>query len=179
MNILLPYASSEGHTHKIVERIASLAQANGHGVTVYDTASLVDVPEIDAFDAAVLAASVHETDHQKSIVAFATAHQSQLRTMPSAFVSVSLSAATPDGSAEAQKYVDRFIAATGWTPPRTLLAAGAMDLANCDYFQRQVLTDVLAKCPSIKDDNQNYVFTDWPAIEAFVADFLRDASPKA
>lgn len=173
MKLLLPFATSEGHTPTIVERIAASARAAGYTASLYNTDSMDDVPDVAAFDAAILVASVHEHDHQKSMLVFATANREKLHAVTSAFVSVSLSAATPAGRASAQQYVDRFLASTGWSPQQTHLAAGAMNLANCDYFQRQVVADILAQCPAIKDDNQNYVFTDWQALDGFVAGILQ------
>lgn len=173
MKLLLPYATSEGHTHTIVERIAANARDAGIIPSLYNTESIDDVPDVTDFDAAILVASVHEHEHQKSMVVFATANRDKLRSVNAAFVSVSLSAATPDGRASAQQYVDRFVAGTGWSPQQIHLTAGAMNLANCDYFQRQVVADILAHCPAIKDDNQNYVFTDWQALDGFVAGVLQ------
>lgn len=175
MKVLLSYATSEGQTHKIVERAASLIRDRGASASLYDAASLIDVPDVAAFDAVILAGSVHEHVHQESIVNFATAHAHQLAAKPSALISVSLSAATPDGRAEAQAYVDRFIAETGWQPGATLLLGGAMNLADCDYFQRQVLADILEKCPAIEADDKNYVFTDWQALADFLAGFMAAA----
>ena len=39
-----------------------------------DTASLMDVPEVGAFDAMIVAASVHEQEHQDSAINFTAAH---------------------------------------------------------------------------------------------------------
>ena len=91
-------------------------------MNLYDTASLMDVPEVGAFDAMIVAASVHEQEHQDSAINFTAAHLDQLIRKPSAFVSVSLWAAMPNGQAEAQHYVDRFIAATRWSPAKNSVA---------------------------------------------------------
>lgn len=66
MKVLISYASTEGQTRKIAERMASLARERGHEVQLYDTASLEDVPNVDAFDAVIVTASVHEEVHQDS-----------------------------------------------------------------------------------------------------------------
>jgi menaquinone-dependent protoporphyrinogen oxidase len=144
----------------------------GHEANVYDTASPMSVPEIDVFNAVIVAASVHEAHHQDSAVNFATAHRDQLARKSSAFVSVSLSAATAGGRAEAQQYVDRFIAATGWSPTKTLLLGGALRWSECDYFQREVLKHILLKGAIAPKEAVNYEFTDWAALESFIDDFL-------
>ncbi|WP_144061190.1 hypothetical protein [Hyphomicrobium denitrificans] len=88
----------------------------------------------------------------------------------SAFVSVSLPAATTDGREKAQQYVDRFIATTGWLPRKTLLVGGALHWSGCDYFQRQVLQRILLNGGITPGENVR--FTDWVALETFIDDFL-------
>ena len=172
MRVLVSFASTEGQTRKVAERIALLARTRGHEADIYDTASLISVPEVDGFDAVIVAASVHEEHHQDSAINFAAAHRDQLTRRPSAFVSVSLSAALADGQAEAQHYVDRFIATTGWSPTKILLLGGALHWNECDYFQRQVLKHNLLKGTIYQQENAHYEFTDWVALERFVDDFL-------
>src|SRR5690349_10066273 len=52
------------------------------------------------------------------------AHLKLLENKPSAFITVSLSAVLEE--TEAQKYLDRFVAMTGWRPRLTLLLGGAL-----------------------------------------------------
>ena len=175
--VLISFATTEGQTLKIAERISLQIRERGYEVYLYDTASLMDVPEVAAFDAIIVAASVHEEHHQDSAVNFAAAHLDQLICKPSAFVSVSLSAAMPNGQAEAQHYVDRFIAATGWSPAKALLLGGALRWSECDYFQRQVLKHILGKGDVNPGEDFTHEFTDWLALQSFVDDFLASCVP--
>ena len=177
VTVLISFATTEGQTLKIAERISLQIRERGHEVNLYDTASMTDVPEVAAFDAMIVAASVHEEHHQDSAVNFAAAHLDQLICKPSAFVSVSLSAAMPNGQAEAQHYVDRFIAATGWSPAKALLLGGALRWSECDYFQRQVLKHILLKGDVNPGEDFNHEFTDWMALRSFVDDFLASCVP--
>ena len=177
VTVLISFATTEGQTLKIAERISLQIRERGHEVNLYDTASMTDVPEVAAFDAMIVAASVHEEHHQDSAVNFAAAHLDQLICKPSAFVSVSLSAAMPNGQAEAQHYVDRFIAATGWSPAKALLLGGALRWSECDYFQRQVLKHILLKGDVNPGEDFNHEFTDWTALQSFVDDFLANCVP--
>lgn len=172
ITVLIPFATAEGQTQKIAERIALHVCERGHEVRVYNTADQTGVPDIDLFDAVIVAASVHEMHHQESAVDFAAAHRDQLARKSSAFVSVSLSAVTTDGQEEAQQYVDRFIATTGWSPRKILLLGGALRWSECDYFQRQVLQRILLKGSITPGESVNYEFTDWAALESFIDDFL-------
>jgi menaquinone-dependent protoporphyrinogen oxidase len=172
--LLVAFASTEGQTHKIAERVVAIAQGQGQKVKLYDTSALEGIPSIDAFDAVIVAASVHEDRHQESAANFVMAHRDQLRQKKSALISVSLSAATTEGCTEAQHYVDGFVEATGWSPRKTLLLAGALDWADCDYFQRQVLAHILADRGLTPDQKGAHEFTDWAALEKFVVGFLSE-----
>jgi menaquinone-dependent protoporphyrinogen oxidase len=173
--LLIAFASTEGQTHKIAERAASVAQEQGQQVELYDTSALEGIPSIGAVDAVIVAASVHEDRHQESASNFVMAHRDQLSQKKSALISVSLSAATAEGRTEAQHYVDGFVEATGWSPRKTLLLAGALDWADCDYFQRQVLAHILADQGLTPDQKGIHEFTDWSALEKFVVGFLSES----
>jgi menaquinone-dependent protoporphyrinogen oxidase len=175
--VLISFATTEGQTRKIAERISSQVRQRGYEVSIYDTASVAGVHDVDAFDATIVAASVHEQHHQDSAINFATAHRDQLHRKPSAFISVSLSTAMPNGLAEAQHYVDRFMDATGWTPMNILLLGGALHWSECDYFQRQVLKHILQKGDVPLSEDANYEFTDWVVLQSFVDDFLTRYTP--
>jgi menaquinone-dependent protoporphyrinogen oxidase len=172
VKVPISFASTEGQTRKIAERIGARARERGHEVSVYDSASLIDIPDVDAFDAIILAASVHQERHQDSIINFAIAHRDQLSRKSSTFISVSLSAAMEDGRAEAQGYVDLFIATTHWLPDKTLLLGGALRYSEYDYFERQVLRHIVMKRGATPAPNMNYEFTDWKALDSFIDDFL-------
>ena len=177
MNILLLYASTEGQTKKVAGRVASIARAAGHEALVHDMASERTLPPIRTFDAVVCAASVHQGYHQESAIGFVSAQAAGLNEKPTAFISVSLSAAMDDGREEAQQYVDRFTEATGWKPRMTLLLGGAVRLSGYDYFERQVMKYVIMQRGVAHDLNVDYECTDWAALEAFVLSFL-DAAQK-
>ena len=89
-------------------------------VEVHDSgASLTPLPEVDGFDAIIIAASVHQERHQETISDFVMGHCEQLNSKPTAFISVSLSAVLEYSQGEAQMYVDRLAATTDWQPHET------------------------------------------------------------
>jgi hypothetical protein len=72
--------------------------------------------DINEFDAVIIAASVHQRDHQEAIEASASACRAALNAKPTTFLSVSLSAIFDEERGEAQDYVARFVERTGWRP---------------------------------------------------------------
>ncbi|MCC7252573.1 flavodoxin domain-containing protein [Hyphomicrobium sp.] len=176
MNILLLYSSTEGQTKKVADRVASIVRAAGHEILVHHMSSDQAPPPIGSFDAVICAASVHQGYHQESATDFVSAQAAELGRKPTAFISVSLSAAMDDGREEAQHYVDRFVEATHWSPTMTLLLGGAVRLSGYDYFERQVMKHIIMQRGVAHDLNVDYECTDWTALETFVRDFL-DAAP--
>jgi len=175
MKILIVYATSEGHTRKIAGHLSDLFQARDHEVTLNDSASSLGDLDLISFDAILLAGSVHNTTHQDSLVNFALAQRKKLGELPSALVSVSLSAAMKDGDKDARAYVDRFIEETGWRPDETHLAAGAIRYSEYDYFRQQIIKSIMSERGVDTDPEADHVFTDWRALDRFASAFIERA----
>jgi menaquinone-dependent protoporphyrinogen oxidase len=181
LNVLVVYGTTEGQTRKIAERTAAYIREGGHQAVLRDSAALASVSDLESFHAFVIAASVHQQQHQETIAAFVAAHRKLLNAKPSAFISVSLSAAMDDGRAEAQKYVDRFVSVTDWRPSMTLLLGGALRLTEYDYFQEQIVKFIVLKGGNVASTGRDREFTDWNSLTTFVDRFLQrlatDRSP--
>jgi menaquinone-dependent protoporphyrinogen oxidase len=178
MNVLVLYSSTEGQTRKVAEWIASHVEAAGHQAALADMGAEGRGPSVPAFDTVIVAASVHQGYHQESAASFVTAHLAELEQKPSAFISLSLSAAMDGGQAEAQGYIDRFLETTGWRPRASLALAGAIRLSAYDYFERQVMKYIVMQKGVAHDLNVDYECTDWLALEKFVDSFLGLAARK-
>ena len=89
--------------------------------------------------------------------------------MPSAFFSVSLTAAddTDEARATARRYVDEFVEETGWTPGRTASFAGALQYLEYDFFTRLLIKMIARKGGLPTDARQDYDYTDWDAVWRF------------
>jgi menaquinone-dependent protoporphyrinogen oxidase len=101
------------------------------------------------------------------------ANLAELQKRPTLFLSVSLSAAFPDGMLEAQSYVDAFLVSTGWKPTQSLLVAGALRYDEYDYFKAQIIEHVVLKCREVAGAKGDYEFTDWGSLSRAVESFAR------
>jgi menaquinone-dependent protoporphyrinogen oxidase len=173
MNILVAYGTSEGQTRKIAGAVAAQARGLGHQVHLYDTAESPAGIHLETCDRVILAASVHQEQHQESVSLFVRARLATLQAKPSLFLSVSLSAAFPEGLADARSYLESFLAGTGWKPSATLLVAGALRYDEYDYFKEQIIQHVVLKGRRTVDEGHDHDFTDWAALAAAVDAFLR------
>src|SRR3982750_4226813 len=89
---LVVYASTHGHTAKIAPRVAPAMQSRGLDVDLLEVSTAAGTDPSD-YDLVVVAASLHKERHQSEIVDWVKAHRDVLERRPTAFVSVSLSAA--------------------------------------------------------------------------------------
>src|SRR5215467_9239953 len=118
MRILIVYGSTEGHTRDLSAFAANALREDGQEVIVRDSAAKESPPDPSTYDLVFLAASLHVGRYQAALIEFARAHHELLNAMPSAFISVSLSAAgeNPDDWEGLQECVNRFLHETMWTP---------------------------------------------------------------
>jgi menaquinone-dependent protoporphyrinogen oxidase len=167
-HVLVLYASKHGHTEKIASRIASAAEQAGADVDLLEVgkAALVSA---EGYDTLVLGASIHAGKHQHEIVEWAKTHAATLSSKPSAFFSVSLTAAddTDEARATTQQYLDEFLELTGWTPTRTQTFAGSLQYLEYDFATRLVIRLMMKRSGRPTDTSHDHDYTDWDSVEVF------------
>lgn len=100
-----------------------------------------------------------------------TALKSELDKRQTLLLSVSLSAAFPEGRNEAQDYVDEMIMRTGVVPNKTSLVAGAVRNQHYDYYASQVVRHVVLRGKDVDPNAVDHDFTNWDELKAEVAAF--------
>ena len=176
LNVLVVYGTTEGQTRKIAEWTAAYIRECGYQATLRNSAALASDSDLESFHAFIIAASVHQQQHQETITAFVIAHRKLLNAKPSAFISASLSAVLEEGQTEAQKYVDRLVSVTDWRPSMTLLLGGALRLTEYDYFQEQIVKFIVLKGGGVASSGRDREFTDWNALTRFIDRFLHQST---
>lgn len=171
--ILVVYGTTEGHTRKVAHYIAHVARERGHRMTVLD-ASLD--PDPDGYDAVVVAASVHQLRHQSSVTHFAHRHRRVLNSIPTAFFSVSLSAALgdPHHQVEAREVAEELLAETRWRPGTVKLVAGALVYSQYDFMKRLLMQMIARHDGRDTDTTRDWEYTDWDRLRLDVDEFLRE-----
>jgi len=175
VKILVVYGTTEGHTRKICMHIEKYIEAKGHVAVLHDSTSFPIALHVEPYDAVIVAASLHQNRYQASIVQFIEDNLEALMNRPTAFLSVSLSAVFDEGKEDAQKCVDMLLDQTGWAPTRTEHVAGALVYTQYDFFKRQIMKFIVKKGGGPTDASQDYEFTDWAALDAFVTSFVDSA----
>ena len=157
------YATTEGHTRRIAEEIASALREQGMASEATDLAAAS--PPIDwlTVQGVVLGASIYAGRHQKVAETFAKAEARHLAVRPSAFFSVSLSAGSrnPAEVEAARALAKGFVKAAGWEPRRVECFAGKLAYSRYGFFKRQLMRFIAWREGAPTDVRRDYEFTDW------------------
>jgi menaquinone-dependent protoporphyrinogen oxidase len=181
MHVLIVYATTEGHTRGVCHRLMQTLVDDGHQVAVEEVPLDEPYPDPSGYDAVFLAASLHVGRYQSSLVRFARSRHAELDRVPSAFISVSLSAAglNPEDWEGLETCLARFELETGWKPRATHQAAGAIRYSHYDFFKRLAIQHIAAQRGQKTVRSRDYDLTDYGALTAFCRNFLAQAGGAA
>lgn len=172
MTILIAFATIEGQTGKIARFVESHVRDQGHEVQFVDTSDEIAEVLFEGVEKIILAAPVHERKHPKPFEVFLSAHGSELAERETLLLSVSLSAAYPEGVKEANEYVVELKMRTGLHPTAEVLVAGAIRSHQYDYYATQVLQHVVMRGRDYDPSQTEHEFTDWDALKMEVSRFM-------
>ena len=177
------YATREGHTRKIADRIAE--DLRRHGIDT-DVMNVRDIEEVSwgLYSAACVAASVHIGKHEPEMVAFVKRYRTQLSRLGAAFVSVTLSEAGAEdpnrleadrrrAADDVKRMIDLFLKDTGWRPARTLPVAGSLAYTKYNIFVRLLMKRIARKEGAPTDTSRDHELTNWPALDRFVDELVQ------
>ncbi len=173
MRVLICYATTEGQTRKIADFVADLVRKSGHEAVLFDATQVSEL-EPGRSEAAILAGSVHIGRYQSALVHRIHQWRDALNAMPSAFISVSMAAASEDSHdrAEVDELCQKMLQAAGWTPAMTLHAAGAIRFSQYDFFKRLAMRLIARQMGRAADPHVDHEYTDWASVARFVEAFL-------
>ena len=177
--ILIVYGTRYGQTAKVAEHMRSTLASEGFDVTVADARGPLDNVDPMHFDGVIVGGSLIYGHHQRSIRRFVAGRLARLNAMPSAFFSVSGSAASsnPRGPADARAAMQRFLTETHWDPDMMTTVAGAMAFTKYPLFMRWVLRSISRRSGGPTDTSRDHEFTDWGQVAAFAHRFGRVVAP--
>ncbi|WP_266080380.1 menaquinone-dependent protoporphyrinogen IX dehydrogenase [Haladaptatus caseinilyticus] len=173
--VLVVFGTSEGQTATIAERIADVLESEDHYTTLVHGRHVSEEFRLRDYDAVIVGASIHMGKHQRYLTRFVREHAAELNELPSAFFSVSLTAAagTDESQATAQGLVDEFLATTGWHPDETMTVPGALTYSRYGWIKRFVMKQIARQEGGGTDTTRDYEYTDWDEISSFAIRFAR------
>lgn len=187
MRAAILFATREGHTRKIADRIAADLRALGVEADLFDVRATAAI-DWAGYSTACVAASVHVGHHEPEMIAFVRRHREALERLAAPFISVTLSdagaedpkrtaAERREAAADAQRMIDVFVGETGWRPDRALPVAGALTYSKYNFLVRFVMKRIARQAGAPTDASRDYEFTDWRAVDRFAATLAGRAEP--
>jgi menaquinone-dependent protoporphyrinogen oxidase len=181
MHAAIFFATREGQTRRVADRIAAGARAAGATVDVFDLRTTRQI-DLSKYDSVCIAASVHIGKHEREAVEFVKEHHGALDRLPAAFVSVSLSEAGAEdvrrpaderarSAADVQQMIRTFVKDTGWHPARVLPVAGALAYTRYNWLVRWVMKQIARKAGAPTDTSRDHELTNWGAVDRFALSF--------
>lgn len=173
LRYLVAYASREGQTEKIAHHIARRLEDDGALVRLIDIKARETEAGADDCDAMMIAGSVHRGQFEPELSAFVMRHIEALRRCPSAFLPVSLSAASHEESERSaiDEIAQRYVAEHGWVPDSVQHVAGAVHDRRLNALERVVLHAIVDAKGVERHPSGDTELTDWAALDAFVRTF--------
>jgi menaquinone-dependent protoporphyrinogen oxidase len=179
--VLVLFATREGQTEKIARRMAAVLEGKGHRVQLRDVDRSSRDLDLRRYGAVFVGSPVRVGAYLKSVIRFVQAQREALERVPSAFFSVSLAVAPrqgerkTDGRAETMRVVEKLTRATGWSPRRIELIAGALPYSKYNFLIRFVMRRIAKAAGGDTDTSRDYEYTDWNAVDRFASDFVDEA----
>lgn len=182
------YATREGHSQRIAERVATVLSARGfrsEGIPLQPNPVSL---ELGRYSTAILVASVHVGKHEREMVNFIQSHRGELDALPTLLISVSLSQAGAEmagsspqararAAADVEYLINKLINDTGWRPTCVKPVAGALMYSKYNPFVKFIMKRIARKAGAGTDTSRDYCYTDWGALEHFIAEFARKYAP--
>ena len=171
--ILILYATVEGQTARVAERLAAHWRG-AHAVELVRAVDGAELPLLEAYDAVVVGASVHYGHHPAFLAAALKRQRGTLASLPSAFFSVSLSADGPGAKpAAALRYTGRFLRGIGWQPRNTAAFGGALRYTEYPAWKRWLVGLFVRVAGGDTDQSRSYEYTNWRSVEQFADAFAQ------
>ena len=166
MKTALIYATVDGHTHKISQRLREVLQDHDQPV------ELINIEDFDgdlsAFDRVILGASIRYGVHDKKIIELINTRQQELEAKRTAFFSVNLVARKPEKSSpETNPYVVKFFKKISWRPDMVETFAGMLEYPRYSFFDRTMIRLIMWMTKGPTDPKTVKEYTNWEKVEAF------------
>ncbi|MEY4139550.1 MAG: hypothetical protein RLZZ371_1732 [Pseudomonadota bacterium] len=165
--ILIVYATTDGHTGRICDRLKQVMESLGRQVTVCLLAE-AGALDLQGFDRVVIGASIRYGHHQPIVAEFIARHQALLESRPSAFFSVNIVARKPNkNTPETNPYCRKFLRSMSWQPRLSAVFAGKLEYPRYGFVDRQMIRLIMLITKGPTDPKAVVEFTDWAKVETF------------
>lgn len=165
MKTVIFYSSTDGHTRKIAETMAS--QWQGAVVVAPIDQIRMYLEDID-IATVVIGASIRYGHFQADLVETIIKHRHWLAARQSAFFSVNLSARKPGKDDPARSTsVQRFLRTTGWIPDQIAIFAGKLAYPKYRFWDKWMIRFIMLLTGGCTDGKSTVEYTNWGEVHRF------------
>ena len=171
------YATTESHTRRIAEAIASTLRQQGFDSDAFEVSTDFRSPDWIHIVSAVVGGSLHAGRHQAPLAQFVGHEAKHLNLRPAAFFSVNMSAASRNARkvAAARTIAEKFAQSLHWRPRRFVCVAGQLAYTQYGLVSRWFMRWIAAKEGGPTDTTRDHDLTDWTAVREFALAVAADA----
>lgn len=163
--IAIYFASRDGQTRKIVDRLAGHLGTRGVGATITDLSMGLPAVDTDA-DLVLLAAAIRYGFHLSAARRFLGRLRTEVPDGRIAVISVNLTARKPGRqTAEGNVYLRNWLRRTGLRPALAAAVAGRLDYPAYRWFDRMMIRAIMTISGGPTDPSTMVEYTDWTAVE--------------
>lgn len=160
------YASVDGQTLKICNKLVAILKKNKQNVTLF---SIDDFNEdITNFNKLIIGSSIRYGLHHKKIIDFINTNKLKLDSIKTAFFSVNLVARKPEkNTPTTNPYVIKFFKTIHWKPTIIEVFAGKLDYKKYPFFDRIMIQFIMWMTKGPTNTNTEIEYTNWGKVKEF------------
>jgi len=165
-NFLIIFSSTDGHTKKICEKIASFLNESSN----VRLTSLLDAKKINLsnFEKIIIGASIRYGNYSQELFKFVNLNKNILDKKKSAFFSVNVVARKPGkNTPETNPYIKKFLRKSKWIPKKINVFAGKVDYPTYNLLDKYIIKLIMFITNGPTDTTRSYEFTDWSKVKDF------------
>lgn len=165
--IVFVYSTIDGHTLEICERLAQVAEQEGHDTSLAELTGNSSI-DLESYDRIVVGASIRYGHHRPEVARFVEKNIVLLESKPSAFFSVNAVARKPDKrEPHTNPYVKKFLGSISWKPKQIAIFGGKIDYPSYRFWDKTMIRFIMWMTNGPTDPTATVDFTDWDEVEAF------------
>lgn len=160
------YATVDGHTLKICNKIKEELQKSNNPVELYSIDNFNE--KITNFDKLIIGSSIRYGVHHKKIIEFINTNKTELDTIKTAFFSVNLVARKPEkNTSDTNPYVIKFFKTITWKPIIVEVFAGKLDYKKYPFFDRKMIQFIMWMTKGPTNTDAEIEYTNWDKVKDF------------
>ncbi len=161
------YASRDGHTRRIAERVATGLTAAGIAAEPINVVGL-DAKDLAAVPYVILIAAIRYGHHLREAEAALDIYEKLAKKPPLALASVNLTARKPEKcTPQTNPYLRKWIKRRRLTPDLAIAIAGRLVYPRYNLFDRLAIQLIMTMTGGVTDPTAEVDYTDWNGVDAF------------